>query len=706
VGDSNSGDPPQVYISCTENQCEAISLSSQLTGGDSDPCSNGLRLSTHSDTSCNVKCNTGYEGSGGTIQCSADAVMDASPTESVSCTEISCSAYVLPAHVTGGDSDPCTDISLLTTHSDPSCNVKCEPGFSGIPATISCPVDSTSGDAPSGSISCTENMCTAYQFDISVTQGQTDPCQNNVALSTYSDNSCNLQCNVGFSGAGGSVTCASNAENGASPSVIIDCAANTCAGISIPDYLVTNSESIVPCIDDLVLNTQSGSNTCGVKCAPGYSGSGGVIECSSTASNGDTATPNTDCVQNICSPFRFRSVYEEPIIISSGVKCTRGIRLASNEECIAVCAAGYATSSQNGEVVVKCPQDADDGMAWETSTPCSELTCPSFTYPTGVTGASTADGCSSTLSAITKPSCRLDCSVGFTYVSGSDILQCNTSGILVQNNFTCRENSCNPFTLSSGEIGWGDTPCVNNIVLNTATAPTGCTYRDAQNKSMIAICSRDSEDGDNVTIQLDDSNQLRCESFSFDTTVYQAAEINGCYSGIELSSVSDPSCEVDCAVGTSGPGGTLTCDEVTSSSGTPFFQGNCTENQCVFPSDITSLDLQESGGTCDINGVLTSRTNRSCQLKCAPGLYGTGTFTCPEYATDGMQVQYEVMCTEVLCNKYVVCVCVCLCIDGLKYQTQTLSSLRISTLTQTSHSFYNLTSTRAGTHLQWVKFQE
>ena len=82
---------------------------------------------------------------------------------------------------------------------------------------------------------------------------------------------------------------------------------------------------------------------------------------------------------------------------------------------------------------------------------------------------------------------------------------------------------------------------MDGIVLNTATAPTGCTYRNAENVSMIAQCTRDSSDNANVTIQFDDSNQLRCQSFSFDSTLYQSAESNGCYSGIELSSVSDPS---------------------------------------------------------------------------------------------------------------------------------------------------------------------
>ena len=131
VGDSADGDPPQVSITCTENRCSAIDLGTQLTGGDSDPCSQDLRLTTNSDTTCNVKCYNGYEGPGGTFTCSSGANDGDAPTGSTSCSEITCDVYVLPSNVVGGDTDPCSSGIELSTHSDPSCNVKCKSGYSG-----------------------------------------------------------------------------------------------------------------------------------------------------------------------------------------------------------------------------------------------------------------------------------------------------------------------------------------------------------------------------------------------------------------------------------------------------------------------------------------------------------------------------------------------------------------------------------------------
>ena len=467
--------------------------------------------------------------------------------------------------------------------------------------------------------------------------GTTDPCEDNVALSTHTDNSCTIQCNAGFSGNEGSVTCPTDSDNGAAPIVSISCDENSCQAVSLPDTLVTDSTASVPCENGLVLNTQS-QNSCSVNCAPGYRGEGGIIYCSETASNNDPVTARTDCVQNVCLPFSFGSAYVTPEA-SATLPCTDSIRLVSNQECVVFCAVGYNTPYQTGETTVKCKQDANNNDEAEVSTPCTELTCPSISYATGVSGASGSDGCStvSQLSAVTNPSCRLECSVGYTYESGDEFQRCSTTGALIQNDFTCRENSCAPFSLGPGEDGSGQTPCVDGIVLNTATAPTGCTYRNAENVSMIAQCTRDSSDNANVTIQFDDSNQLRCQSFSFDSTLYQSAESNGCYSGIELSSVSDPSCNVNCMEGTRGSGGTLTCNTATSSDGIPLFQANCTENECVLPTDLAALNLQVSQGSdaCDMSGTLTTRTNTSCTLKCADGLYGYGTFQCPDDAAHG-----------------------------------------------------------------------
>ncbi len=120
------------------------------------------------------------------------------------------------------------------------------------------------------------------------------------------------------------MTCQTDSDNGAEPIVSISCVENTCQAVSLPDALVTDSGASVPCVNGLVLNTQS-QNSCSVKCAPGYRGIGGIIYCSETASNNDPVTARTDCVQNVCLPFSFGSAYVTPEV-SVSLPCTCGLR--------------------------------------------------------------------------------------------------------------------------------------------------------------------------------------------------------------------------------------------------------------------------------------------------------------------------------------------------------------------------------------------
>ena len=98
-----------------------------------------------------LQCLHGYRG-GGLYTCNVASSPYMKGT--AQCTENVCGAYTLPTNVIGGDTDPCTTGIQLSPILDHECHVKCAPGFSGTPATISCLLNSVNGEYPSGSITC------------------------------------------------------------------------------------------------------------------------------------------------------------------------------------------------------------------------------------------------------------------------------------------------------------------------------------------------------------------------------------------------------------------------------------------------------------------------------------------------------------------------------------------------------------------------
>ena len=60
---------------CVENKCAAYNFGTGLMGGDSDACTAGIQLTTNTDSSCGVKCDTGsgYAPQTGTVSCSSSA---------------------------------------------------------------------------------------------------------------------------------------------------------------------------------------------------------------------------------------------------------------------------------------------------------------------------------------------------------------------------------------------------------------------------------------------------------------------------------------------------------------------------------------------------------------------------------------------------------------------------------------------------------
>ena len=70
---------------------------------------------------------------------------------------------------------------------------------------------------------CAEHSCAAYAFGAGVIGGDTDGCTNGISLTTSSDPSCTVKCGAGYTGDATTVTCASDAFDGAATTSSISC---------------------------------------------------------------------------------------------------------------------------------------------------------------------------------------------------------------------------------------------------------------------------------------------------------------------------------------------------------------------------------------------------------------------------------------------------------------------------------------------------
>ena len=89
-------------------------------------------------------------------------------------------------------------------------------GYSGaVTATVT---------APFYSEDLVENTCAAFNFPDSVEGGDTNPCTNGIQLKTTSGTTtCNVKCKAGYTGSTTTVTCASDAVEGASADSTVSC---------------------------------------------------------------------------------------------------------------------------------------------------------------------------------------------------------------------------------------------------------------------------------------------------------------------------------------------------------------------------------------------------------------------------------------------------------------------------------------------------
>ena len=186
---------------CIEVACNAYEFPPGVSGGGlvspfSPPCTNGIQLYTHTTTTCNLQCKTGYSGSDSVLHCASNAMFGMDATTSISCDENLCQAYSWPVGVTSTSTDSetaCNENTRLSTHTNPSCILSCESGFTGQAGTLTCPSNALYDQVPNVNISCVENSCESFSFDPSTvtTNSRSDACENPVILSTRTYSTCN-----------------------------------------------------------------------------------------------------------------------------------------------------------------------------------------------------------------------------------------------------------------------------------------------------------------------------------------------------------------------------------------------------------------------------------------------------------------------------------------------------------------------------------
>lgn len=645
--DGNDGDPPSRYLTCISNKCDSISFPPYVVeASNADTCSNGQRLDAHGVSTCTVSCAPGYQGRDGTFTCSSIANDGDDAQLSILCTEVTCNPYTFPTGVVPGNVNPCVNLIELSTHSNNQCRVKCDEGYTGLSTTVTCESNAEFGDEATSTISCSENSCLAYTLEDNVVGSSAAGCVDGVVLRSRSPSVCFVDCADGYHGIGGNVTCPRDATNGDAPDVNVECVESECSSISLPfQHLVGRTGSNDACTHGMVLSSHT-KTTCAVQCAAGWMGNDGNILCPPDANPGDAVSATTSCTQVQCNPYALPGD-----VVPSGRtdECAQNVALLSGESCTVACSAGYTA----GTYEISCASNATVGNDVTSNARCEEISCPPIAFRVGEISNECTNG--DVLTSVTNAVCELSCDVGYTPL-GNGTMTCNVNGDLVrEESFECLEHQCAPFRFGADEVAHDENvaSCSENLVLYTHSNPTRCYFRTVStNVSMVAKCAPNSLNGSSLVRQLDDSNEVKCLSYTIDNSMYLPGDVDPCYNGIELSSVNDPACTLACAAGWTGQQGFLSCTEASRDTLIPISSLNCTENRCLVPSldDLSVVATQ----TCYPNKTLSTRTETSCDVSCASGYFGSsgGRFDCPPNAEDGTIAVLTSSCVEISCAEF------------------------------------------------------
>eukprot|EP01043_Picozoa_sp_COSAG02_P009477 COSAG02_NODE_322_length_24779_cov_14.118233_1_plen_814_part_10 len=264
------------FNGCNENACAAIAMDNGVVPDSSsgDGCVHGLRLTTDSDTTCDVKCNTEtHVEQTGTMTCASDAEMGDTPTGVLTC--ISRQA--------------CSELS-------------CSPGWSADTDATNDLCIGSSCDASVGDLEtcCTENSCAAISFAPGVVPDNAagDACTAGLVLTTSSDSSCDVKCDETTHVAqSGTVACASDASAGQATTGQPGCVARAAC-------------STIQCADGWVADSSAASTLCaGETCDVGGADNDlccnaraacSTIQCPSDTHVADSLAADSKCIGAAC----------------------------------------------------------------------------------------------------------------------------------------------------------------------------------------------------------------------------------------------------------------------------------------------------------------------------------------------------------------------------------------------------------------------
>lgn len=433
--------------SVASDKCSAYAFTTGVQSGETNGCVDGGRL--EQGQSCTLRCMDGYTGADGTVSCDDDAANDDAPDVDISCAPIICAAISLPGSL----------VPDTVTYSS-NVFVSNAPGVGGWGGRCDCP-DGTSYDVGDNfdfcaSLACiggtTNGPCNQYNgawSENQVTCGQLDPCTNGMVLSPLGDASCNVKCGPGTTGSGGTLTCASDAAQGSSPTVSADCVENLCAAYLFGTGVVPGDTN--PCSDGVRLSTYT-TSSCRVKCDVGYEGEEADVICSSTSSSGDLATSSISCSIVRCAPYDL----SDDVVPTSDGGCTNGIILNAGTGCGVQCAAGYR--GDPGEI--RCPMSSSTNDAVVEDVLCEENRCAALAVPSNlVPHAISSDACVTGVQLSTQSpnnECDVQCAPGYASVSDNLIVTCASDaseGDLADTSTAssaCVENRCSPYTFPDG----------------------------------------------------------------------------------------------------------------------------------------------------------------------------------------------------------------------------------------------------------------
>jgi len=565
----------------------------------------------------------------------------------------------------------------LSAVNNSTCAVKCAVGFSvlsGQDSLVTCPQNATFATAPYSDLICEENSCQAFNMStlpLGVTTSLgTSACTDNIVLSTQSDSTCELVCEVGFSGTPSDLQCPSDAQNGDATVTNISCTMNTCSPIQFGVGVIGDMNHENPCVANQVLSTRDRNSTlyssCGAKCDDGYFGLSGTITCDPSSTQGAAATWSGQCIEAECNAYEFPvGVMGGGSASLSASACTNRIKLGTHTDttCNLMCKPGY----RGADATLDCASNAMFGMDAMTSISCVENVCQVYSWPLGVTGTSAESGgtaCNENtiLSTHANPTCSLSCEAGFTGQDGT--VTCPTDALNNQApiaNISCSENMCQSFSFDPSELSTNtrSDECPNPVTLSTRSYST-CTLNYTSGGIHTVRCDSNSNTNDTVTIVPGEPDNL-CSVF-YDASV-QEAQFDSCVLGESLRA--GESCRLECANGYEGPYVTVTCPsnasmwdnpEVTSSeTGSP--QVECQRTTCEsFFYDVDRDGLESdtlASDPCD-SSLVTLSSSSECSVRCAagytPSSNSTNKLRCLSDAKNGDELVLDFLCTENRCK--------------------------------------------------------